>query len=107
MADVTPHAAFPLRVRAGGFVTVEQDSRRHREDQAEVVCRTRPGMLDHDPAFGLRDLVARLAPGAPEVLAAVARQVDGQFNATEGTDDLLPRVRNIGLAIRDEEQGDA
>lgn len=102
MADVTPHLAFPLRVVRGRFLTVEQGSRRHREDQAEVVLRTRPGTLDHDPDFGLRELVGRLGPVAPALVAAIEREVPGSgFEAQEGA--LAGRVRNVALAITAED----
>lgn len=104
MADVAPHLAFPLRFRAGRFLTVDQDSQRHREDQAEVVLRTRPGDFEHDPELGLRELVGRTAPAAPEVLAAVSRVVDASFDVREDVDDLRPRVRDVSIAVRDEDQ---
>lgn len=103
MPPVTPVLAFPLRVRAGRFLTREQDSRGHREDQAEVLIRTRPGMLDHDPRVGLRDLVARTSPAAPEVLDAVRRHVGEGFTATEDESQLAQRVRRVTLELTDQE----
>lgn len=100
MADVAPHLAFPLRVRAGRFLTVEQDSRRHREDQADVVLRTRPGTFDHAPDLGLRELVGSLEPVSPDILAAVTNAVDGDFDASA---DLATRTRNVAVAIREED----
>jgi hypothetical protein len=103
MADVTPHLAFPVRFRGTGFVTVEQDAPRHFQDQADVVCRTRPGMHDGMPELGLRDLVARLAPAAPEVIAALSEHVDARFTAEEDESALADRVRTVTLELRQEE----
>jgi hypothetical protein len=100
VADVTAHLAFPLRFRAGRFLSVEQGSRRHLEDQAELLLRTRPGTLEADPSCGLRDLAGTLGPTAPEVLAALERNVAADFTATEGA---LERVRDVvaGIAVED------
>lgn len=102
MPLVAPHLAFPIRVRAGRFLAVEQDTRRHREDQADVVLRTRPRTFDHDPELGLRDLVGELGPVAPPLLAAVADVVDGRFTAREAT-ELQGRVRNVAVALAEQD----
>lgn len=99
MADVTPHAAMPLRFRGGAFVTVEQGSPRHLQDQAEVIIRTRPGVHEAMPDLGLRDLAGRLKPAAPEVLAALAGHIDGRFMADEDESMLAERVRNVTLDL--------
>lgn len=104
MADVTPHPAFPLRVRAGAFVTVEQGSPRHLQDQAEVILRTRPGTHEAMPELGLRELAGRLAPAAPEVIAALSEHVDGRFLTEEDETDLAEHVRRVTLEL---EQGGA
>lgn len=103
MADVSPHLAFPVRFRGSGFVTVEQDSARHLQDQAEVVLRTRPGMHDAMPELGLRDLAARLDPAAPQVLAALAGHVDARFFAEEDESALEDRVRTVTLELEQED----
>lgn len=103
MADVVPHLAFPLRFRAGRFLSVEQGSQRHLEDQADLLLRTRPGTLEPDPAFGLRDQVGRLGPVAPAVLGTLARTVDASFGAAEG---LPERVRDVAVAITNEDRED-
>jgi hypothetical protein len=102
MADV-PHFALPIRLRAGRFLATEQGSRRHLEDQAEVVLRTRPGTLEADPTFGLRDLVGRAGAVTPEVLAALERYVGADFEATGET---LERLRRIGVSIVQEDEGE-
>lgn len=102
MADATPHLAFPLRLRAGRFLAVDQGSRRHLEDQAEVLLRTRPNTLDADPTFGVRDLVASTGLVGPEVHAALERDV-GAFDVAEG---LPERVRNVAVAISQDDRED-
>lgn len=104
MADVTPHLAFPLRFRAGRFVTVEQDAPRHLQDQADVVLRTRPGTHEAMPDVGLRDLVARLAPAAPEVIAALSDHVDARFITEEDESELEDRVRRVTVELAQESQ---
>lgn len=100
---VAPHLAFPLRVVGGRAVTVEQGSPRHLQDQAEVVLRTYPGTIDHAPTLGLRDLVARSAPAAPAVLAALAASVPGVFEASENTTELANRVRRVSVDLEKSE----
>lgn len=100
--DVTPHAAFPLRVRGGAFVTVDQDSPRHLQDQADVVLRTRPGTHEAMPELGLRELAGRLAPAAPEVIAALSEHVDARFMAEEDEDELAERVRRVQLELAED-----
>jgi hypothetical protein len=100
MAPLTPHLAMPLRYRAGRFVAVEQGSERHLEDQAEVLVRTRPGMLEASPDVGLRDLAGKLGPVAPELLAALAR-IDARFGAAES---LPGRVRDVVVEIAEEDR---
>jgi len=91
------HLALPLRFRAGRFLSVEQGSRRHLEDQAEVVLRTRPGTLEADPTFGLRNLVAESGMVGPEVLAALERLVpDAEWSVTG---EVPERVRELAVAI--------
>lgn len=104
MPDVSPHLALPLRLREGRFVSVDQGSTRHLQDQAEVVVRTRPGTLEDDPEFGLRNLVATLGPVAPEVLAAVHRAVPARFAADEDETALAERVRSVALDLAAEDQ---
>jgi hypothetical protein len=96
-----PHAAFPLRFRAGRFLTVEEGSPRHLQDQAEVAVRTRPETLDHAPEFGLRDLVGTLGPASPQVAAALERWVPGALRTTEDREALLTRMRNVFVASED------
>lgn len=100
MPDV-PHFALPLRLRAGRFLAVEQGSRRHLEDQAEVVIRTRPGTLEADPAFGVRDLVATAGPVGPELVAVLERDVDAGFAAGG---ELPERVRDVAVSIVEEDR---
>lgn len=101
-----PTFAYPLMVRGGAFVCVETGSRRNLEDRAEVTLRTHPGTLDHDPDFGLRDLVGTLGPTAPAILEAVSNVVTGggwRFDATEDVSRLGERVRTVALELaRDE-----
>lgn len=99
--NVAAHLSFPLRFRAGRFLAVEQGSRRHLEDQAELLLRTRPGTLEPDPTFGLRDQAGTLGPVAPEVLGTLARTVDASFGASEG---LPQRVRDVAVAITEEDR---
>lgn len=102
---VIPHLAFPVRLRAGRFAAVEQDSRRHLEDRAEVLLRTRPGTLDATPELGLRDLVARLGAASPEVLRVVTESVSPQFAAVEDESLLAERVRGVAVELaQDEDQ---
>lgn len=101
MPEVAPHLAFPLRVRAGRFLTVEQDSPRHVQDQAEVVLRTRPQTFEHDPDFGLRDLVARTGPAAPPILEALRRVIGADFDAVEDTSELADRIRRVVVSLRE------
>jgi hypothetical protein len=101
---VAPHLALPLTVVNGRFQAVEQSSPRHLQDQAEVVCRTRPGTLEADPDMGLRELVARLGPAAPEVLDAVTQYVpDARFRATEDESLLAERIRSVALELETEQ----
>lgn len=100
MSLTTPHLSFPLRVRGGRFVAVEQDSRRHREDQAEVVLRTRPGTFDHDPALGLRDMLGESGPIDQTIVNAVTAVVDGDFEAVEAS-ELRGRVRDVAVKLRE------
>lgn len=102
--DLAPHLAFPLRVVGGRPVTVEQGSPRHLQDQAEVVLRTYPGLIDHAPDLGLRDLVARVAPAAPEVLRALGAHVPGLFDAIEDETELANRVRRVSVDLRREQE---
>ena len=104
MAVTTPHLAFPVRLRAGRFLAVEQDSRRHLEDRAEVLLRTRPGSLDADPELGLRELVARLGAASPEVLRVVSEHVSAQFTAAEDESLLAERVRGVAVALAHDEE---
>jgi hypothetical protein len=104
VAVTTPHLAFPVRVRAGRFLAVEQDSRRHLEDRAEVLLRTRLGTLDATPDLGLRDLVARVGPASPEVLRVVSEHVSAQFTATEDESRLAERVRGVAAALAQDEE---
>lgn len=99
MADVTSHLAFPLRVVGGRFRSVEQGSPRHLQDQADVLLRTRPGTIEHAPELGLRDLVARVGPASPEILAAISRHVPGEFTAREDESELAARVRRVAVAV--------
>lgn len=101
--DTTPHLAFPLRVRSGRFLTVEQDSREHLETQAELVLRTRPGSLEAQPKLGMRDLVARLSPASPEILTALTRFVDTDFMAGEDESALAEHVRTVSIEVAREE----
>lgn len=98
---LVPHLSMPLRYRAGRFLSVEQGSRRHLEDQAEVVLRTRPGTLEADPTFGLRDLVSRAGAVTPEVLAALERHVGAAFTAGG---ELPERTRNVVVSIVEEDR---
>lgn len=104
MADVTPHLAFPLRFRGGAFVAVEQDSRRHLQDQADVILRTRPGTHEAMPEVGLRDLVGRLTPAAPEVIAALSEHVDARFLTEEDETHLADHVRRVAVELEQESQ---
>lgn len=98
----TPHLAMPLQVRAGEFVATEQGSPRHCQDQAEVVVRTRPGALEADPGFGLRELVARIGPAAPEVDAALREFVpDVEFLVAEEAETVAARVRNVSIDLEE------
>lgn len=102
---VTPHLGFPLRrTAAGAFVAVEQRSARHLQDQADVLVRTRPGSQDATPELGLRELVARLGPAAPEVLAAIGEHVQANFLAEEDASALAERVRNVAVQLVQEEE---
>lgn len=101
---VTPHLALPLQVVDGVFVASEQGSPRHCQDQAEFVTRTRPTTLEADPAFGMRDLVGRLGPAAPEVQAALEEYVpDVKYLVDEDVADVLTRVRDVSIDL-DREQ---
>lgn len=96
--NANPHLAFPLRFRVDRFLAVDERSRRHLEDQAEVLVRTRPGTLEAAPSFGLRNLAGTLGPVAPDVLAAVERTVPGLPAVTEG---LPTRVRDVVVDVMD------
>lgn len=96
---VVPHLAFPLRFRVDRFVSVEQGSQRHLEDQADVLLRTRPGTLEAAPDLGLRNLVATLGAVSPEILAVVLRHVGAAFGAVEDESRLAQRVRSVAVAI--------
>lgn len=101
---MTPHLAFPVRMRAGRFLAVEQDSRRHLEDRADALLRTRPGSLDATPELGLRELVARIGPASPEVLRVVTDHISAQFAAAEDESRLAERVRGVALALAADEE---
>ena len=94
------HLAFPLRLRGGAFQAVEQDSDRHRQDQAEVVLRTAPGTFEHDPSFGLRSLLGTLGPTSPVLLETVTQYVAGDVEVTEA--GLGTRVRDVAVQIGEE-----
>lgn len=103
MSDQTPHFAFPLRFRAGRFLAVEQDSQRHFEDQADVLVRTRPGTFDHDPDFGLRNLLGDIDALAPTVLKALERSVPAEFEVSEA--GVAERVRDVAIRLDDAGEG--
>lgn len=98
---------MPFQCVNGRFVSVEQGSARHLQDQAEVTLRTRPGMLEDDPSFGLRDLAATLGPASPEVIAALDEFVDTRFLVDEDQDALLTRVRIVTVDLQANEDGGA
>jgi hypothetical protein len=100
MAPTTPHIALPLMMVDGRFVATDQGSPRHCQDQAEFLCRTRPGTLEADPEFGLRNLVARLGPAAPAIDAALRDFVpDVAYLVTEDVAAVQSRVRNVSIDL--------
>lgn len=98
------YLAFPLRYSGGKFATVEVDTVEHAEQRGEVLLRTRRGMFDADPEFGIADLVGRLGPVAPEVQAAIDRFVDGALVATEDADSVRSRLREVAVSIKATEE---
>lgn len=103
MPDATPHLAYPFRVRGGRFVTVDQNSADHVAQRAEVALRTRPGMLEAQPEFGLRSLIGSTGPVGPVVTAALERAgLTGRFLTTEDDSQVAGHIRNVLVQIQDE-----
>jgi hypothetical protein len=71
----SPHLAFPIRFTGTSFDVVEQQSPEHVIQQAEVVVRTRPGMLEAQPTFGLPELAGRTEELAPILSSHLERFV--------------------------------
>lgn len=102
MSDVSPHFAIPLRFRAGRFLTVEQGSRRHREDRVEVLLRTRPGDFDHAEEAGLRHLVGATGPVLPGIVNLAAKTLGIDLDGSD-VRDIAARARSVSISVRSQD----
>lgn len=104
MSDLVPHIAYPIRCRGGRVATVEQGSREHALQCAEVVLRTPADTFEHDPGLGLADLVGSVGPIGPQVLAQLERHVPERgLIADEDLAALATRVRRVRIDVDDSE----
>lgn len=88
------HFAYPLRLEAGRFVTVEQDTTEEVEGAVEAILRCPLGHLDSDPDMGLPDLAfGQGAPDAGVVRDSIERNEPRVEALTDSTlDGLTARV---------------
>lgn len=96
MALDVPTLKYPLEVRNGEFVMVEQDSQADLDGSVEVVARCPRGWLDSRPEMGVADYV--LTRGAPDPAEIRAGIVPYEPRAAALTDsELVDRVATITI----------
>jgi hypothetical protein len=108
MAVEIPHLALPLRVAAGAFAVVEQDSNEEIAQCVEVICRYRQGQRSEAPEFGLPELAFREVPvGAFEINREIARQEPrAAASVEEDPTYYADAVSVLGIRVEGGEGGD-
>jgi hypothetical protein len=95
-----PAFDYPLRVRDGRFVTVEQGSTAHLEVQAIVALSTPVGAIEAQPETGLRDLIGTMGPVGPRLLEVLSDTVPSvDFLADEDASRLSERLSAVAVRV--------
>lgn len=100
VAVTAPHLAWPARVEAGRFVTVEQDTEAEITQCVRVLFATRIGERVELPGFGVRDSTFAQTVDTLDLVAAVARwEPRASAEITEGFAAIGPLVREVLVTL--------
>jgi hypothetical protein len=94
MADA-PRLTYPLRLRRGGALTVEQDSLDDLVSTAYFALRTPPEWRPEAPGFGVADQTFELVPMPAIVEALMASDSRLSVLAEEERAGLIDRIRLV------------
>jgi len=96
------HLAFPLELRDGQFVTVEQGSPQEIAGNAALIASCPRGWIDSDPEFGVPNMALTLAVDRPRIVREAVNRREPRANAltSEQWIDLARRAVRITTRLQ-------